>query len=407
MNSEYLLTRGARVGVMMAFVRRDQAMLNPSERSTFVDALLELKSSGVYDNYVKQHSQIGYNGHMGPAFLPWHREFLHRFELELQNVTPGLTIPYWDWTFDNSPSASIWDANFMGGDGKGAERKVMTGRFAFDAGHWACLKIDIGAEYLTREFGVHIASLPAAQDVADCLRITPYDNPQWDTNSTPSFRNHLEGWIGTNIHNRVHEWVGGHMRPLSSPNDPLFWLHHANTDRLWAHWQSDHSDQTYLPQSGALLGQNEPDPMDPWFGTTTIASTLERKGFEYIYDTEWPAAQGDRMLPGDTLVAEQYLTSQDGAYTFKFQANGNLLLSRSENNAPLWTSGTEGKAPGGVCILQKDGDLAIFDAGYNRVWHTNTGSLENRASRFYVQYNGHASIYRPDGRLVWSKPDAS
>jgi hypothetical protein len=23
-----------------------------------------------------------------------------------------------------------------------------------------------------------------------------------------------------------------------SPNDPLFWLHHANVDRLWAIWQT-------------------------------------------------------------------------------------------------------------------------------------------------------------------------
>ncbi|MFE9995151.1 tyrosinase family protein [Streptomyces avermitilis] len=381
-------------------------MMNTAEQSVFIDALLELKRRGIYDGYIKQHSQIGYNGHMGPAFLPWHREFLRRFEQDLQKVTPGLAVPYWDWTTDSSPHASIWGDNCMGGDGRDGDRKVMTGRFAFEAGKWVCLKIDIGANYLTRELGVHIGSLPTAQDVADCLQITPYDSAPWDTTSKPSFRNQLEGWIGPNIHNRVHEWVGGHMRPLSSPNDPVFWLHHANIDRLWAQWQYEHSDLTYMPQHGAPQGQNEPDAMDPWFGNTTIASTLNHQALGYIYDTEWPAAQGDRMLPGDTLVADQYLVSQNGSYTFTYQKDGNLVLYRNDNNAALWDAGTQGKAPG-VCIMQPDGDLAVFDADSNLVWHTNTGSQKNRASRFYVQYDGHASIYRPDSTLVWRKPDTT
>jgi len=37
--------------------------------------------------------------------------------------------------------------------------------------------------------------------------------------------------------NRVHVWVGGSMLPMSSPNDPIFMLHHCNVDRIWAKWQ--------------------------------------------------------------------------------------------------------------------------------------------------------------------------
>jgi len=57
--------------------------------------------------------------------------------------------------------------------------------------------------------------------------------------------------------------------------------------------------------------------------------------------------------------------------------------------------------------MQPDGDLAVYDSGYNRVWHTNTGSQQNRASRFYVQYDGHASIRRPNSTRVWRKPDTT
>jgi tyrosinase len=30
------------------------------------------------------------------------------------------------------------------------------------------------------------------------------------------------------------------MATSSSPSDPVFWLHHANIDRLWSKWQAKH-----------------------------------------------------------------------------------------------------------------------------------------------------------------------
>ena len=42
------------------------------------------------------------------------------------------------------------------------------------------------------------------------------------------------------VHAGVHSAVGGDMETGSSPSDPLFWLHHANIDRLWAKWQKQH-----------------------------------------------------------------------------------------------------------------------------------------------------------------------
>ena len=34
-------------------------------------------------------------------------------------------------------------------------------------------------------------------------------------------------------HNAGHRFIGGHMAGAFSPNDPVFWLHHANVDRIW------------------------------------------------------------------------------------------------------------------------------------------------------------------------------
>jgi tyrosinase len=37
------------------------------------------------------------------------------------------------------------------------------------------------------------------------------------------------------------------MSLSSSPNDPVFFLHHCNVDRIWAAWQETHPDAAYLP----------------------------------------------------------------------------------------------------------------------------------------------------------------
>jgi len=38
-------------------------------------------------------------------------------------------------------------------------------------------------------------------------------------------------------HAAVHIAIGGTMNSPSSPADPIFFLHHANLDRIWSEWQ--------------------------------------------------------------------------------------------------------------------------------------------------------------------------
>jgi hypothetical protein len=44
-------------------------------------------------------------------------------------------------------------------------------------------------------------------------------------------------------HNAVHNAIGGDMNTAASPTDPLFFMHHANVDRLWYQWQEAHPNQ--------------------------------------------------------------------------------------------------------------------------------------------------------------------
>jgi tyrosinase len=305
-------------------IRKDQVDLSPGERKAFVNAVLTLKqipsqlyppSQNRYDDYVLIHSKSmlmtvtgAMPAHQGPAFLPWHREFIRRFEMDLQSIDQRVNLPYWDWTKDNEPSSSIWDSDFMGGNGRDEDGRVMTGPFAYDSGKWTLNINDFDdpnpGPDLRRHFGKFpsVPTLPSAAQVTDALNVIPYDSNPWITNTTtgqpqPSFRNRLEGWYGDgNIHNRVHLWVSGGTPPnfddagsmfwSTSLNDPVFFLHHCNIDRLWAEWQRQHPQQGYVPNIGGPQGHNINDPMEPWKGATTPASVIDHHSLGYIYDKE-------------------------------------------------------------------------------------------------------------------------
>jgi tyrosinase len=273
-------------------VRKNQASLSADERAAFVNAVLALKNMvrpggtiSIYDEYVQAHMLAMGAGqaHEGPAFLPWHRAFLRSFERDLQAVDPTVTIPYWDFTVDNTPDASLWDDDFLGGNGDPDENyTVLTGPFAPD--QWPVL---FDGPHLRRSFGLWVDDLPTAQDVDDGFLIDTYDEFPYDVGSVvmDSFRNYIEGWnrAEPEMHNRVHNWVGGSMLTMMSPNDPVFWLLHANLDRLWAQWIDLYGLDTY-PVTGAPPGHNRRDPMVP-FGITP-ESMFDHHALGYVYDTE-------------------------------------------------------------------------------------------------------------------------
>lgn len=234
--------------------------------------------------------------HRGPAFLPWHREFLMRLEQDLRAVEPSVAIPYWDWASDAAlpdPSAGqVWSSNLMGGDGDPADGDIVkTGPFR--QGEWETVDSSGSpAGPLRREFArssdavmTGWTMLPTQSHVSTVLGRTPYDASPWNRASQPSFRNELEGWIQQGLHNRVHVWVGGDMLPGTSPNDPVFFLHHCFVDKIWADWRAQHPTEQYLPQTGGPAGHNVGDAMYPW--TTTPADVLNHQGY-YLYDTDPP-----------------------------------------------------------------------------------------------------------------------
>ncbi len=243
-------------------IRKDANTLTAAERAEFVAAILALKAEGIYDQFVLRHANAIMSAiHRCPAFLPWHRRFIYDLELELQRVSgnPNLGIPYWNWS-SGGANASMWDDDLLGGDGD-AGGVVRTGPFR--AGQWTIINSSgLPAGPLMREFGQNVPALPTQAEINQVMAVTPYDTPPWNMNSNPSFRNQLEGWIGPNLHNRGHVWVGGSMLPMTSPNDPVFFMNHCMVDKIWHEWQLRFPNQGYLPANGGPFGQNLTDLMN-------------------------------------------------------------------------------------------------------------------------------------------------
>lgn len=305
-------------------LRREIRSLSSDERAALVDAFLQLKKAGRWDHHVhSHHAAMGAtvlphepahplyrNGaHRGPAFLPWHREFLLQLENDLQAINSSITIPFWNWTIDAAlpdPKASpLWAADFMGGDGDSAdENRVQTGPFAYAAGNWPIPDAH-GGPALQRQFATILPTLPTADDVKLAMDEFLYDTPPYS--SSPfviGFRNRIEGWVtqrgdarvkhpGSQLHNRVHLWVGGSMVPMTSPNDPVFFLHHCFIDKLWADWQEAMDEfwleqgypgpfPHYNPVSGGPRGHNLGDRLVPW--SRSISDVLSVSALDYGYE---------------------------------------------------------------------------------------------------------------------------
>jgi tyrosinase len=404
-------------------IRKNQAKLSTDEKRRFTQAIITLKARGQYDQYVSWHKDIinALGGHFGSAFFPWHRTFLVKFEQDLRRIDSSVSLPYWDWSIDNSKTSSPWVADLMGGDGSSSDHaKVMDGPFAYDRGNWPINVRDSGdPQYLQREIGQHADTLPTVQDVLTALDASPYDVAPWDSTSQSGFRNRVEGFIPPpdtvpKMHNRVHEWVGGTMRPLGSPNDPVFWLHHCFVDKLWADWQvwqlqvGADNYHLYLPLSGARSGNNLDDPMPPWnqpHDTVTPRDVLYNHGqLDYRYDTD------NDMQPFDELRPGQQLYSARGAqYYLEYAADGdlagNLALKSSSPSSLIWAS-SRTKKPVGKCVLESNGNLVTYGPSGAKTWESSTGGVEPPGPTTYrlVVQPRTVVIYGADGKSIWSQP---
>ncbi len=263
-------------------IRKNAIDMTAAEIDAYINSILTLKETtlltnngveiSLYDQFVALHistsdavgrqapngSTMVNPAHGGPAFLPWHRPLVAEYEDALQLVNPTVTLPFWDWTNLTATNNIVFQDNFMSADRQGP---VDTGYFTLANG-WG-MRTDLSG---TRWTGIN--ANPVA--ISRGSRVT---NPgTWATNITSilgnttygTFRNNLEQGVGA--HNNAHGSIGGIMSNVAaSPNDPMFWMLHANVDRLWAEWQiSNHWGTGFYVTGSQNYAHNLNDPLLGW-----------------------------------------------------------------------------------------------------------------------------------------------
>lgn len=196
--------------------------------------------------------------HDASYFLGWHRGYLFHLEQQMRSISgvADLTLPYWNYYQYPQMPAEFLDA---------ASGNPL---------------------YVTNRVGSNVQA---------ALSLAPFDPAV--TNFRRGLRNAFEPKIESAPHNPVHNLIGGRMATLSSPTDPIFFLHHANIDRLWLAWVRAAGGRVMPPRTNSY-----------WSGTFTYATdltlprvhawdTLTNLGYDYdntTMPTSLPLARNGR-----------------------------------------------------------------------------------------------------------------
>jgi len=297
-----------------AGLKDSAAVASPSVRRSLTSSAAEddvelykkavalLKASGVWQAQATLHSNFCTHGNW--FFLPWHRFYLMYFEevcrhaLRQAGESDTFSLPYWNW-----PDTGRKIPGIFWGDGNplfNSSRSMGPNDTYADA---ACGDGTLDSIRLINNFLDFGGGRAGAQQ-------------EWGGSGQ------LEG----TPHNTIHAATGGDMGALASPLDPIFWLHHANVDRLWATWQASNphmipsypnaQDSTAQSRQGMLLDGNfwlnfALDGFEDINGkrfTKKVKDCLDpaRMAKPYIYDTLVPKNDHREGSPAPDGTHEPY-----------------------------------------------------------------------------------------------------
>ncbi|KAM0542966.1 hypothetical protein ACHAPJ_012523 [Fusarium lateritium] len=222
----------------------------PKQKYEYIDAVTTRM-----DDLVYTHFSLNTEIHFVANFLPWHRWYVQLHENLLRDECNFKGVqPYWDWSIDadkndviNSP---LFDAKTgFGGDGKltgsevpGFARCVVDGPFANTnltlAMGWPDMNTPGDRLHcFTREFNGGLGNDADGNPIIGDMQAGAYNSKTMKTIYNFDNFHDMASMLEGLPHAQIHSVIFGDMGPATSPNEPLFFLHHANVDRVWAKWQ--------------------------------------------------------------------------------------------------------------------------------------------------------------------------
>jgi tyrosinase len=251
---------------LMVRIRKNAVTLTTAERNRFLAAFATLNDRGMgrFADFRNVHTSAGDpEAHGNAGFPPWHRAFLLDLERELQRIDPSVALPY--WRFDQR-APSLFNRDFMG------VPDSSTGRVLFSAANPLQFWATDGVTGIVRRPRFDTQTQPATAQSGPVLTEAATLQLALPGNRYQLFRR-MEG----NPHGTAHVSFTGSISQIpTAAKDPLFFLLHANVDRLWAKWQWLNrrfdltSTNTYQPLGSAggpgatRVGHNLNDTMWPW-----------------------------------------------------------------------------------------------------------------------------------------------
>ncbi|KAI8869987.1 Di-copper centre-containing protein, partial [Ramicandelaber brevisporus] len=209
--------------------RKEIKSMSSAELNKYFNALKRMNSGSrpnQFDRFAQVHVWFAGQIHGYASFFPFHRQMLRDWEQTLQRVSgdPSVFQPYWDWTQDSqNPSASrVLSTSLFGGNSNGGCANIPN-----LGGQWPVFwdgNYQVRQRCLQRNFDNNAMRAYSSKSAIQTIMRS--------TNSFEQFAPAIEG----SPHGMIHVSIGGDMNTMASPNDPIFWLHHAFIDKMWADW---------------------------------------------------------------------------------------------------------------------------------------------------------------------------
>ena len=238
-------------------------------------------------------------------FLPWHRVYLHHFEQTIAAISgkEDFALPYWDWDGvdrNRMPPATLDKTSlFWQKRSPVASADSNETLSANNVGIPAMARIMAANTFIAFGSG-------RAKDIGGSAR---------------------QGLLEAMPHNSTHVWVGGEdgdMASFKSPRDPIFWMHHANVDRIWTSWMRaqqaknlpiippdtstfetkkvwlDFSLKDGFMTPVVVNGLHELKPAEKGFLVSETFDSVAMSGYDYDVMAKLPAADGNLLTSDET-----------------------------------------------------------------------------------------------------------
>jgi len=262
--------------------------------------------------------------HATAHFLSWHRMYLYFFERVLREASgnPDFALPYWDYTNDTvdpaDPGNPPWQIPTI---------------FAVDTLGTTTGPIPnpLFERRRTAGFGSSVHLAPTQTNIDSVLAIEDFF--QFQSNLDRGLHGFIHCAVGNGC---LAPYIG--LVPFSG-NDPIFWHHHANVDRLWDCWTKTHgeaanptTDTAWMSQEFSFVDE------DGNLATMEVSELFDPDGrIDYVYDN---SDNCFRIQPPE----EEFVLARDVALaagpertaeSVEMASAANVQVNRIEQEIPL------------------------------------------------------------------------